>query len=160
MKKITIEIDEKKEKKEKNQILQDNYYNMRNQISYINMCYLDNDFTEKKTVLKDLKKKLSGYRNQDTKKKRYDSQKFIKISELLEKLVISKMQCYYCKKQCVLFYKEKRNMDQWTLDRIDNNIGHYNDNVVISCLECNLQKRRRGKEHFKFAKQMRIVKKY
>jgi hypothetical protein len=160
MKKIKINIDENKEKKEKNEILQDKYYNISNQISYVNMCYLDNDFTEKKTVIKDLKKKLSGYRNQDTKKKRYDSEKFIKIDELLEKLVIAKMHCYYCKKQCVLFYKEKRNMDQWTLDRVDNDIGHYGNNVVISCLGCNLQKRRRGKEHFKFAKQMRIVKKY
>ena len=32
-------------------------------------------------------------------------------------------------------------MQMWTLDRIDNNIGHNRDNVVISCLACNLQKR-------------------
>ena len=47
----------------------------------------------------------------------------------------------------------------WTLDRIDNNIGHNKDNVVISCLGCNLQKRRRGEEAFKFMKQMVITKK-
>ena len=47
----------------------------------------------------------------------------------------------------------------WTLDRIDNNIGHNKDNVVISCLACNLQKRRRGEEAFKFMKQMVITKK-
>ena len=46
----------------------------------------------------------------------------------------------------------------WTLDRINNDIGHYGDNVVIGCLACNLQKRRRGDEAFKFAKQL-IVKK-
>ena len=49
-------------------------------------------------------------------------------------------------------------MQMWTLDRIDNNIGHNTDNVVISCLACNLQKRRRGEEAFKFMKQMVIKK--
>ena len=160
MKKIKIHIDKCKEKQTKNVLLEEKYYTTTNHLSYINMCYLDNNFIEKKTVIKDLKKKLSGYRNQDTKKKRFDANKFIKIDELLEKLVISKLSCYYCKKQCFLFCKEKRNMGQWTLDRIDNNIGHYNDNVVISCLACNLQKRCRNKDHFKFAKQMNIVKKY
>ena len=28
---------------------------------------------------------------------------------------------------------------QWTLDRIDNNIGHSKENVVICCLKCNLK---------------------
>ena len=159
MKKIKISVDKSKEKVEKI-ILDHKYYDGYNQTSYINMCYLDNDFIEKNIVIKDLKKKLSGYRNQDTKKKRYNADKFINIHELLEKLVVSKLSCYYCKKNYFLFYKEKRNMLQWTLDRVDNNIGHYSDNVVISCLGCNLQKRRRNKEHFKFAKQMRIIKKY
>ena len=46
----------------------------------------------------------------------------------------------------------------WTLDRINNDIGHYGDNVVIGCLACNLQKRRRGDEAFRFTKQL-IIKK-
>jgi len=85
---------------------------------------------------------------------------FISYDELIEKLVISKLLCYYCRCKCCLITKEKRENIQWTLDRINNDIGHYNDNVVISCLKCNLQKRRRNDEHFKFAKQMRIIKHY
>ena len=30
-------------------------------------------------------------------------------------------------------------MFQWTLDRLDNSVA-YTDNVVISCLKCNLKK--------------------
>ena len=132
----------------------------KNHIKFINMYYLNETFKEKNKIKQELKKKLSGYKNQDKKKNRHDELLFIKLDELVEKLVISKLHCNYCKKQCLLFCKEKRNYLQWTLDRINNDIGHFNDNVVISCLGCNLQKRRRSEEHFKFAKQMNIVKKY
>ena len=76
----------------------------------------------------------------------------------MEKLVVSKLKCNYCKNQCLLFYKNIREKMMWTLDRINNNLGHNRDNVVISCLGCNLQKRRRGEEAFKFMKQMVIKK--
>ena len=46
-------------------------------------------------------------------------------------------------------------MNQWTLDRINNDIGHFKDNVVICCLRCNLKKGTKNDEHFKFAKQMK-----
>ena len=58
-----------------------------------------------------------------------------------------------------LIYKEVRAKKQWTLDRIDNDIGHNNGNVIISCLECNLKRRRTNMDKFKFTKQLRIVKK-
>ena len=47
----------------------------------------------------------------------------------------------------------------WTLDRIDNDLSHTNNNTCISCLKCNLQKRRRSHEKFKFTKQLKIEKK-
>ena len=49
-------------------------------------------------------------------------------------------------------------MKQWSLDRIDNNIGHNVGNLVIACLECNLKRRRRTDEKFLFTKQLNIVK--
>ena len=123
------------------------------------MLYLNQHFDEKNKVEQELKK-LSGYKGQDKKKQRQNDSLFIKMEELIEKLVITKLKCHYCSKQCLLFCKEKRNYLQWTLDRINNDIGHFTDNVVISCLGCNLQKRRRNEKHFKFAKQMNILKKY
>ena len=134
--------------------------NKKNHTKFVNMLYLEQDFSENKLIIKELKSKISSYRQQDIKKNRFNKDKIITLNELFEKLVISKLCCYYCKKQCLLIYENKREKLQWTLDRKNNDIGHYNNNVVISCLECNLQKRRRNEEHFKFAKQMNIIKKY
>ena len=58
------------------------------------------------------------------------------------------------------FFENIREKKQWTLDRLDNDQGHNRDNVVICCLECNLKKGTMDDEKFKFAKQMRIIKKY
>ena len=144
----------KKNKKKWSSVLLDK----KNHTKFINMLYLEENFSENKLIIKELKSKLSSYRQQDSKKNRYKKDKIITLGELFEKLVISKLSCYYCKKQCLLIYENKREKLQWTLDRKNNDIGHYNDNVVISCLECNLQKRRRNEEHFKFLKQMNIIK--
>lgn len=158
MKKIIIHKKELKEnKKSKNWDL-DQITNINKQINLVNMLYLNDYFKEKNDLEIELKKKLSSYKQQDKKKKRYDDNKFIKLDELLEKLIVCKLRCHYCKQQCLVFYKNVREKKMWTLDRIDNNIGHYTNNVVISCLECNLQKRRRGEEAFKFMKQMVIKK--
>ena len=43
---------------------------------------------------------------------------------------------------------------QWTLDRVDNALGHNVDNVVVSCLECNLKRRLTHKKRFDLGKQI------
>ena len=43
--------------------------NKNNHIKYVNMVYLDQEFTDNKLIKKALKSKLSSYRQQDTKKK-------------------------------------------------------------------------------------------
>ena len=78
--------------------------------------------------------------------------------ECLEKLVISKLKCYYCKKDCLITYENVRENTQWTLDRINNDKGHNKDNVVISCLKCNLKRGTLNDEKFKFTKQMYLIK--
>jgi len=55
-------------------------------------------------------------------------------------------------------YENVREEKQWTLDRIKNDIGHNNDNVVICCLKCNLKRGTINDKKFKFTKQMRIIK--
>ena len=106
---------------------------------------------------REVERKLNGYKNQDIKKI-LDENKIIKYEECLEKLVISKLKCYYCKNDCLLAYENVREETQWTLDRLDNSIGHNKDNVVICCLKCNLKRRTLDDKKFKFTKQMRIVK--
>lgn len=147
------------EKNKKSKVWNEKLLDKNNHISFVNMLFLNNYFDGKKELQRELMNKLSNYKQQDKKKSRFNSESFIKLEDLLEKLVVTKLKCNYCKDQCLLFYKNVREQKMWTLDRIDNNIGHNKDNVVISCLACNLQKRRRGEEAFKFMKQMVITKK-
>lgn len=158
MKKIIIKIKEVEENKKSKQ-WDDKLLDKKNHISFVNMLYLNTEFVGSKKLQRELTKKLSNYKQQDKRKKRFCEEKFITLESLLEKLVCTKIRCNYCKEQCLIFYKNVREKKMWTLDRIDNNIGHNKDNVVISCLGCNLQKRRRGEEAFKFMKQMVITKK-
>ena len=86
--------------------------------------------------------------------------KFITYQELIEKLVISKLKCYYCWCNCLLMYENNREKKQWTLDRLDNDMGHTSENTVICCLECNLKRGTLDDKKFKFTKQLKIIKKY
>tara|TARA_B100001093_G_scaffold506536_1_gene565621 strand:- start:1150 stop:1653 length:504 start_codon:yes stop_codon:yes gene_type:complete len=131
--------------------------NEKNHNSYVNMLYLNEKFEGSNIILSELKNKINSYKNQDKKKKIL--KEVINIEELLEKLVISKLSCYYCKMKCLLMYDNIREMRQWTLDRLDNDIGHNKDNIVICCLKCNLKRRTMNDEDFKFIKQMKIIKK-
>jgi|UniRef100_A0A6C0CVL1 hypothetical protein len=102
--------------------------------------------------------KLSGYKQQDTMKKVFDKDKIIKMEEVIEKLKNCGLKCYYCNENIYLLYKLVREMNQWSLDRINNDIGHTCENVFISCLECNLKKRTKNSDSFLFTKQLKINK--
>jgi len=65
--------------------------------------------------------------------------------------------CYYCKHQMFILYEVSREMKQWTIDRIDNDKGHNNDNYHLACLECNLKRRRQTDDKFLFTKQLKII---
>ena len=78
----------------------------------------------------------------------------------MEKLVLSKLRCTYCRDNVLFIYKQIREEKQWTLDRINNSIGHSNKNTVIACLKCNLERRNINDKKFLFTKQMRLIKKY
>ena len=103
-------------------------------------------------------KKISSYKQQDIDKKIYDTQHFITFETIIEKLKECNLTCYYCSHKMFLLYDIVREAKQWTLDRINNDIGHNTDNVLISCLECNLKRRRTNKDAFLFTKQLVIVK--
>ena len=134
-----------------------NVFSKLYQVEYLNKLYLGEEYDEIDFVKKEVERKLSGYKNQDVKKNKL-SDKLISYEECLEKLVISKLKCYYCKTDCLLTYENVREQSQWTLDRLDNSIGHTQNNVVICCLKCNIKRRTTNDEKFKFTKQMRIIK--
>ena len=155
MKHISFE----KEKKEKkiNKEINKELLLTKNQINEINKIYLEVDTENKSIILREIQNKINSYKHQDIEKNIL-TDKLISLEETLEKLVISKLKCFYCKKSLLLIYKYSREESQWTLDRIDNSIGHTNDNTVITCLKCNLEKRKRSHEAFRFTKQLIINK--
>lgn len=47
---------------------------------------------------------------------------------------------------------------QWSLERINNTIGHYQSNCVLACIECNLKRCTQNHKHFKFTKSTAFLK--
>lgn len=109
-------------------------------------------------IEKVIKKKLSSYKQQDILKKRYDAAHFVDIDIILQMMKECDLKCYYCSEFTHLLYEFARERKQWTLDRIDNDIGHISTNIVIACLECNLKRRRIRKEAFLFTKNLDLHK--
>ena len=105
-----------------------------------------------------LKTKLSGYRSQDTMKKKYDPTRFIQLPDLINLLASSNLSCFYCKKWATLFYENVRDPRQWSLERLSNAEGHNRDNVVIACLECNMRRRTMYYERYIATKQLTVNK--
>jgi hypothetical protein len=107
---------------------------------------------------KEICNKISSYKHQDIIKKIFDKEKFISRSDVLEKMKECQLTCYYCKTYVCILYEKLRENNQWTVDRIDNNYGHNNNNYYISCLDCNLKRGRQNDQNFKFTKQLNIKK--
>lgn len=137
-------------------------YLHNNQISLINDIFNNKyHYTEKeisKIVCKQIQQKISGYKQQDILKKRYDENQFLTFVSVIEKMIECKLQCRYCKTEIYVLYDISREMKQWSVDRIDNNLGHNITNFHLTCLECNLNKKTRSDEKYLFTKQLNIVK--
>ena len=128
------------------------------QISNINQLYINGNCSNKDIFISQLNQKLSSYKQQDIKKLRLNKEKFMDMDTLTQLLVESKLRCNYCRNCVYILYNKSFDKKQWTLDRINNGIGHNKDNCVISCLKCNVQRRVMDDEKFKFTKQMKIKK--
>ena len=107
---------------------------------------------------KEIENKINGYKNQDVIKNIFESTIFVTFNDIINMLNNCNCKCHYCAKDLQIFYKYVREKTQWSLDRINNDQGHNRNNVVISCLECNLKKKRTSEKSFLFTKQLKIVK--
>ena len=131
-----------------------NYFEKNTQLALLE---LDNTSShEKKILLHEIEQKLKGYKYQDCDKNIYNEEFFISLDSVLKLLTECKLVCDYCKQDVFILYEIVRETKQWTLDRIDNSMGHNEGNVVISCLSCNLQRRCQNKDKFSFTKQLKI----
>jgi hypothetical protein len=137
------------------------HYLYENQLKIINNIY-SNSYNENEEVykiaLQQINKKIYGYKQQDIIKKKFKEEKFINLQSIINKMLECELKCYYCKCEMNVLYDISREMRQWSVDRIDNDMGHNLDNYYLSCLDCNLKRRRRNDEKFLFTKQLKIVK--
>lgn len=132
-----------------------NLYNEKYKISEKN----DDEMTNViKIMIQEINKKISGYKQQDIIKKKLDTEKFITFNSIIEKMIECQLKCRYCSENMNILYDVSREIKQWSVDRIDNDLGHNVDNFHLACLDCNLKRRRRTDEKFLFTKQLNIVK--
>jgi hypothetical protein len=102
--------------------------------------------------------KIYGYKSQDMHKNIFLFEEFVNKKYVLELLLESRLLCYYCKKGVELLYSNVREPMQWSLDRIDNNIGHNIGNVCIACLGCNLRRKTINQTRYLTSKQFIFTK--
>ena len=105
-----------------------------------------------------IRQKIHNYHAQDMKKQLYNPDNFITLEFILEKLKDCNLDCFYCREPVFIWYEIAREPKQWTVERIDNKIGHDIGNIEIACLSCNLKRRCMYHERYIFTKQMKIVK--
>jgi hypothetical protein len=143
----------------------------RNQIQFLHMCKngtLREQTPREKQIVQIMKmqmrQKLSGYRSQDVEKGLFDKDAFLDLPYLLNMLIDHDVDsttpclCYYCKEPVFITYSYKREPKQWTVERINNSIGHNKGNCVIACLTCNVRRKTMYHERYVMTKQMVVVK--
>jgi hypothetical protein len=107
-------------------------------------------------IVSHIKTKISSYKHQDMLKNIFLETDFVDFPYVIQLLHNCDLKCHYCACEIFLLYEFVREMKQWSLDRIDNDIGHNKNNLVIACLECNLKRRRTNKDSFMFTKNLKI----
>jgi len=108
-------------------------------------------------IVSHIKDKICGYKQQDILKKKLDETNIVTFFGVIDLLKECQMKCHYCSQEVYILYERVREMKQWSLDRINNDIGHNTGNLVVACLECNLKRRRTNKDAFMFTKNLVIT---
>ena len=163
MKKINNTVKEKKMRIETQTWgLNETELSFEMQLNILNELVLNDNkpvLTDKysKLIINHIKTKIQSYKQQDIIKKIYNEAEFINLEQVINLLQETKLKCHYCSCETFLLYEIVREMKQWSLDRINNDIGHNKNNLVIACLECNLKRRRTNKDSFMFTKNLKIV---
>jgi len=113
---------------------------------------------EKIVFLKnEIQRKIHGYRSQDVKKNKWDPEHFISLEYILERMIHTELNCFYCQGPVKIWYEISRDPLQWTLERIDNKMGHNVGNIEIACLQCNLKRRCMHHERYLKTQAMKAV---
>ena len=162
--KLTKKINSQKEKKMRieTKTWGLNEDNLNHEIQLFSLRNIADDDKNKDKYMSKLKThiktKLCSYKQQDILKNKLNESEFVSFGETIDLLKSHNLKCCYCSDEVYILYEQVRAMKQWSLDRINNDIGHNKGNLVIACLECNLKRRRTNKDAFMFTKNMIIVK--
>jgi hypothetical protein len=155
------------EKETKKRVQSEKWTFQEEHFEYSNQIKMTNDILKNaykfydnvsKIAIQEINRKITSYKQQDMLKKRYDEDKFLTFESVINKMVECELKCRYCQNEMNVLYDVSREMRQWSVDRVDNDLGHNIDNYHLACLECNLKRRRRTDEKFLFTKQLNIVK--
>ena len=133
-----------------------NIFNNLYQIEQLPDSIISTNDNNYKNIIRQINQKLNGYKNQDCMKQLFSHLEFITFENIIRLLYNSHLKCYYCNCDTQLLYEFVREPKQWTLERINNKIGHTNTNVVISCLLCNIKRKTMYQDRFLFTKQINI----
>ena len=111
-------------------------------------------------MVKQLEAKIASYRQQDKLKEMLDdtTTNSINVNSVVKHILQCDIKCFYCHTVMRILYKQSRDPTQWTIDRIDNDLGHTADNYVLACLGCNLKRRRQNLDKFHYTKNLTILK--
>jgi hypothetical protein len=109
-------------------------------------------------MVQQIRGKINGYKRQDVLKYRYNASLFITMEDVIGLMRECKLTCKYCLRPIFVLYDISFSKTQWTVDRIDNSLGHQRGNCHLACLECNLSRRRMGNIRFMLGKQFSLIK--
>jgi hypothetical protein len=160
-------VDSNKEKKDKKKKVETNTWGLNEeelsfdtQLEILKNIFNNNSIVDDSKltnfITSHIKTKISSYKHQDLLKKIFLEIDFVTFNYVIELLNECNMKCHYCACETYLLYEFVREMKQWSLDRINNDIGHNKGNLVIACLECNLKRRRTNKDAFFMTKNLTI----
>ena len=103
-----------------------------------NVCYQCNS----SSLINNIKRKLSRYKQSDIDK--FGREGTISIDDVLELLKKQNFTCYVCDEMVLACNWKPLCCYQFSVDRINNNLPHDRNNVLISCYYCNCR------HHFQF----------
>jgi len=158
IKKMRIEKEKKMRVETKTWGLTNNDLNHEKQLTILKTLLEDKEEKNKYTSIfkSHIKNKISSYKQQDILKKKLQESSFVHFEQVIDLLKVCELKCHYCSEDIFILYEIVRELKQWSLDRINNNIGHNDGNLVVACLECNLKRRRTNKDAFMFTKNLVI----
>lgn len=164
---MKIQVKQSDKKSEKNRIITTtkkwNFTNDELQNQYdliVRLCATGTIPTTptEKVIVQQIKQKLSSYKYQDQLKGIYDPDNFANsVHHIVNMLADCKLLCFYCKNIVAVIYDKVCDPAQWTVERIDNSVGHNYDNICIACLKCNLGRRTMHQNRYLFTKKCTTV---